>query len=351
MQIDLPEKTYQVVIENDVQKCLGAVIAEQWSPRKIALITDAQVADFYLASVQEQLVAAGFTVLPLVVPVGETSKSLAVVEKLASQMAEFGMTRRDGVIGLGGGVVGDLAGVVASLYMRGVALIHIATSLTAQVDSSVGGKTAVNLATVKNVLGTFYQPDLVVVDPTFLATLTTRDLVEGYAEVVKMSALAGADFWALTGKIQTPADILTYAKALIEASVAYKASVVMADEKEANRRQVLNFGHTFGHAIELLAHGKLRHGEAIAIGMIDITRAFEKMGVSQSGLTQALSQRLTAVGLPTSSDLLGTPAFYAGLQHDKKNTGQAINLIALARIGQPQIVPMAPAAIQDLREK
>lgn len=351
MHIQLPSKSYEVVIESGVFQQIIPHITSVWSPRKVAIVTDETVSQLYLASLSEQLQTAGFTVLPLIVADGESSKDLHQVSVLAAQMAEAGFTRHDGVIALGGGVIGDLAGVVASLYMRGIAFIQIATSLTAQVDSSVGGKTAVNLAVVKNILGTFYQPDLVIIDPEFLNTMDTRDLVEGYAEVVKTSLLAGGDFYQLTGKIDTPSDILKYASDLIEASVAYKANIVMADEKEAGERQFLNFGHTFGHAIELLAHGQLRHGEAIAIGMVDITRHFERVGISPVGLTEAIEQRLSAVGLPIYSDLLGTPQFYEQLQHDKKNTGTALNLIALAEVGKPIIVPKILADIQTFREE
>jgi 3-dehydroquinate synthase len=351
MQIQLPSTTYEVIIESGVHRHIAPVIEQVWTPRKVAIITDETVSQLYLKTLTNQLTDAGFTILPLVVADGESSKDLHQVSVLAAQMSEAGLTRHDGVIALGGGVIGDLAGVVASLYMRGIAFIQIATSLTAQVDSSVGGKTAVNLAVVKNILGTFYQPDLVVIDPEFLTTMTTRDLVEGYAEVVKTSLLAGGDFYHLTGKIDTPSDILKHASALIEASVAYKANIVMADEKETGKRQFLNFGHTFGHAIELLAHGQLRHGEAIAIGMVDITRHFERAGISPVGLTEAIEQRLNAVGLPTDSDLLGTPQFYEQLQHDKKNTGTALNLIALSAVGKPMIVPKSLTDIRVFREE
>ncbi|CAH1852094.1 3-dehydroquinate synthase [Convivina praedatoris] len=339
VKVKLTHKNYDVKIEKGLHQAIGEHIRSVWQPRKVVLITDSNVGPLYLSSAQEQLEKAGFEVLPIEVPAGESSKSLTKVGEIISQMAQAGFTRQDGVISLGGGMVGDLSGVVASLYMRGIAFIQVATSLTAQVDSSVGGKTAVNLGETKNIAGTFYQPDLVLVDSDYLDTLTDRDLVEGYGEVVKTSALEGQDFFDFTGKIRSVQDIRDHAPELSKRSIAYKAKVVMGDEKEAGQRRFLNFGHTFGHAIELLSHGSLRHGEAVAIGMVTITRIFEAEGISPQGLTQALIDRLQAVGLPISSDLVGTPLFFQHMINDKKNRGGVINMVALAQVGQPVIVP------------
>ena len=261
-----------------------------------------------------------------------------MVEQIVGEMAAYGFTRQDAIVALGGGVVGDLTGVIASLYMRGIAFAQIATSLTAQVDASVGGKTAVNMATVKNIMGSFYQPDMVLIDPDFLQTLSDRDLVEGYAEVVKTSVLAGGDFWRLTGDIKTVAAIRERAETLITKSVLYKRDIVVADEKEGGVRKYLNFGHTLGHAIELMAHGELRHGEAVAIGMVAISERFEKAGITESGITALLRDRLVAVGLPVTSPLIGQAAFYDHLKNDKKNAAGTLQLVAISVPGQPTIV-------------
>ncbi|MFT8853336.1 MAG: 3-dehydroquinate synthase [Leuconostoc suionicum] len=336
--VDLATKKYDVKIDNTLHTRLGQEISTVWSARKIALLTDSNVGPLYLKDTAKQLREAGFDILELEVPAGESSKSLSVAGELIAKMATAGFTRGDGVIALGGGVIGDLGGVVASLYMRGIAFIQIATSLTAQVDSSVGGKTAVNLGNTKNIAGSFYQPDLDLVDVTYLNTLTDRDLVEGYAEVVKTSALANQDFFDFTGQIKSVADIRHHAQELSKCAIAYKASVVMADEKESGERQFLNFGHTFGHAIELLAHGELRHGEAVAIGMIAISSRFEQHGIMPRGLTTELLSRLEAVGLPTQSHFIGTTDFFNHLINDKKNHDGVLNLVALGKVGQPIIV-------------
>lgn len=347
IEVKLPDKAYHIHLAKGLQAQLGASVSSVWSQRQVAVISDENVAPLYIDELHDQLVAAGFTVLNIIVPAGETSKSLTVLEQIVTQMAAAGMTRQDGVIALGGGVVGDLAGLVASLYMRGIALIQIPTSLTAQVDSSVGGKTAVNLQTVKNIIGTFKQPDLVLIDPNFLMTLSTRDLVEGYAEVIKTSVLADTTFFALTGKIRTTADILMHAEELIERSVRYKATVVMQDEHEGGLRKVLNFGHTIGHAVELEAHGALRHGEAVAIGMVTISRVFVRHQQMPVALFKALLARIEQVGLPTSTDLVTAPDFMAHLKNDKKNQQGTLNLIGVATVGQPFIYPVPFTELTD----
>ena len=341
IHVKLASKAYDVVIASGVCHQVGERLATIWQPRQVMIVTDQNVGPLYLADVSASLAQHGFTVHTTTVPAGETSKSLQMVEQIVGEMAAYGFTRQDAIVALGGGVVGDLTGVIASLYMRGIAFAQIATSLTAQVDASVGGKTAVNMATVKNIMGSFYQPDMVLIDPDFLQTLSDRDLVEGYAEVVKTSVLAGGDFWRLTGDIKTVAAIRERAETLITKSVVYKRDIVVADEKEGGVRKYLNFGHTLGHAIELMAHGELRHGEAVAIGMVAISERFEKAGITELGITALLRDRLVAVGLPVTSPLIGQAAFYDHLKNDKKNAAGTLQLVAISVPGQPTIVQKA----------
>lgn len=345
--VTLPDKTYNVKIEMGLGRKIGSAVKEVWSNRKIIVITDEQVGDLYLHTTISELKKADFEVITATVPVGEASKSLKFVSEIIQKMADNGFTRGDGVIALGGGVVGDLSGTVASLYMRGIAFIQIATSMTAMVDSSVGGKTAVNLGKVKNIIGSFYQPDLVVIDPIFLNSLSERNLVEGYGEVIKCSALEGGAFYELTGKIKQVDDILANAAELIERSVQFKADVVMKDEKESNLRRILNFGHTLGHAIELLANGKLMHGEAVAIGMVTISKCFVAKQITPQSVVDGILTRVEAVGLPTSSNLIGSPEFFDHLKNDKKNDHGTLNLVALNDIGHPIIVPTKLSAMPE----
>lgn len=335
--VNLPNTQYDVLIEPGLLANVGPLVANQWSARKVALISDSNVAPLYANQVQTQLRDAGFDVKTYVVPAGEASKSWPRAAEIVAQMAQDRFTRSDGVIALGGGVVGDLAGFVASTYMRGLSFIQVPTSLLAQVDSSVGGKTAIDLGETKNIIGTFYQPDLVVIDPETLVTLSDRYLTEGYAEIVKTAALDSLTFWHLIEQINTIDDIRQHAPQLSQMSIRYKAQVVMADVHEAGERQHLNFGHTLGHAIELLAHGQLAHGEAVSVGMVQLMKCFEAHGLVDQLLSERLSGRLAVVGLPTDSELLGTEAFYNKIQNDKKNQGGHLNLVYLSAIGQPAI--------------
>lgn len=345
--VDLPGKRYDVLIERGLLASIGDLVAQQWSPRKVALVSDDNVAPLYQQQVEQSLVAAGFDVYRYVFPAGEASKSLSVLGDLTRQMAAAAFNRDDGVIALGGGVTGDLAGFLAATYMRGISLIQVPTSLLAQVDSSVGGKTAVDLDTIKNIIGAFYEPDLVVIDPDTLQTLEPRDLVEGYGEIVKTAALKGGDFWQLIESIDSPAAIMAHSPELSARSIQYKADVVMADETESGQRQLLNFGHTIGHAVEALAAGDLRHGEAISIGMVALSQRFEAAGLSKAGVTQAITDRLTAVGLPTTSALLESDQVLAKVKNDKKNRHGHLNLVYLKAVGNPAIQSVPTAEIAN----
>lgn len=347
VEVKLPDHSYNVEIETGILNCTGQLVSSVWQQRKIALISDSNVAPLYQQQVADSLEAVGFTVHNYQFPAGEASKSLTVLADLTRDMAADGFNRDDGVVALGGGVTGDLAGFVAASYMRGISLIQIPTSLLAQVDSSVGGKTAVDLDTTKNIIGAFHQPDLVIIDPNTLQTLDRRDLVEGYGEIVKESALTDGQLWDLVKKIQSPEDIIENAEELSELSIQYKADVVMADEKEGGLRQVLNFGHTIGHAVEALADGDLRHGEAVSIGMVAISRIFEEKGLTQAGVTDKLIDRLDAVGLPLTSPLLDDDAVFDKIKNDKKNRNGHLNLIYLHQIGGPAIKSIPSDEIRD----
>lgn len=340
IEVKLATTQYQVHIAKGALKQLGQLVTNVWQPSKVAVVTDTNVGPHYADQVVAELKASGFQPVVLTIPAGETSKAWSQVEQLTAKLAELQFSRVDGVLALGGGVVGDLAGFVASIYMRGIHFIQVPTSLLAQVDSSVGGKTAIDLPAGKNLVGSFYQPDLVVIDPETLQTLPTRMLVEGYGEILKCAAMVGGNDWQLIQKINQPADILANALALIENSVQFKAQVVMADEKEGHQRQLLNFGHTLGHAVELTRHGKLMHGEAVAIGTAHICQAFEAHGLTAAGTTAQIVERLRAVGLPVDSDQLGTDAFYTAIGHDKKVRDGQLTLIYVEKIGQPQFYPI-----------
>lgn len=338
ISVALASHQYDVLIEPGLLKTAGERIAQIWSPRKIALISDDNVAPLYQKDLAAQLTNQGFEVHCYDFPAGEASKSLAQLQRLSEKLAKANFNRDDAVIALGGGVTGDLVGFLAATYMRGISLIQIPTSLLAQVDSSVGGKTAVDLGTTKNIIGAFYEPDLVLIDPQTLTTLPTRDLVEGYGEIVKAAAMVGNGFWRLIEQIDSPAAILKHALKLSEFSIQFKADIVMADEKESGQRQLLNFGHTIGHAIEALSAGELRHGEAISIGTVAICRAFEAAGKTAPSTTQKITARLTAVGLPITSPWFASNRVLELIKHDKKNHNGYLNLVYVKEIGVPAIL-------------
>ncbi|KRL00911.1 3-dehydroquinate synthase [Liquorilactobacillus capillatus] len=340
-------KNYRIKIQTGLLHQLEEFIKPLWSQRQVALITDDNVGPLYAATVEKQLNKMNYKVVVLTIPAGEASKSWRQVQRVIELLAQNNFVRSDGIIALGGGVVGDLAGFIASIYMRGISLIQIPTSLLAQVDSSVGGKTAIDLPAGKNMVGTFYQPDLVLIDSTTIKTLPKRMLVEGYGEIVKCAALVGGRFWAIVQRVNEPEDIIRQAEKLIYASVSFKAGVVQQDEKETGLRKLLNFGHTFGHAVELLEDGRLMHGEAVAIGMVHVMAVFEQKGMTVSGTTAAISERLERVGLPLDAPELGTPAFYRAIQHDKKIRGDQLTLVYVKKIGEPAFFPLKTAELKN----
>ncbi|MFC6164610.1 3-dehydroquinate synthase [Lactiplantibacillus dongliensis] len=333
IEVKTTTANYAVKVKIGSLMNVAQAIKTVWTPRRIALITDTTVGALYADQVQTQLMAGGFAVTVLTVPTGEASKSWTQTMRLVEALSQAHFTRNDGV-------VGDLAGFVASIYMRGIRLIQLPTSLLAQVDSSVGGKTALDLPTGKNLVGSFYQPDLVLIDPQTLTTLPQRMLVEGYGEVVKCAALVGGDFWELLQSIQQPDDILLFAPQLIARSVSFKAQIVRADEKEGGQRQLLNFGHTIGHAVELLGQGKWMHGEAVAMGLVAVCRVFEAQGLTPVGTANAIAARLAVVGLPTELPDLALSTVLEAMRHDKKVHGDQLTWVYLTALGQPQLQPV-----------
>ncbi|MFD1486070.1 3-dehydroquinate synthase [Lacticaseibacillus baoqingensis] len=350
LTVALPQHPYQIIIESGAAARLGTLVANVWSPRRVMIVSDTHVAPLYLEATQQRLTAAGFTTAISVIPAGEASKTLAGAQQIYGDLIANGFSRSDGVLALGGGVVGDLAGFVASTFMRGLSYIQVPTSLLAQVDSSVGGKTAVDFGTGKNVIGSFFQPDLVVIDPDQLQTLSQRNLVEGYGEVVKMGALSSdASFWQLLETIDSPAALLAHAGECSAYAIAAKAALVVADERDTGTRRLLNFGHTLGHAAELLVPDTL-HGEAVSMGMMAITRLCERQGLTAPQTADQIAARLTAVGLPTHFPQLTTAQLVEQIRMDKKVKGQTVVLVTLAKLGEPRLHPVPLAELPAFLE-
>ncbi|EOI00482.1 3-dehydroquinate synthase [Enterococcus moraviensis ATCC BAA-383] len=339
LTVNLPNHSYDLSIENGLLKKIGSWAKELWSSQKIVIITDTNVQPLYGDLVYNSLKEAGFDPSTFVIEAGEQSKRLNVAAEIYDFLAEEGMTRSDGIIALGGGVVGDLAGFVASTYMRGLHFLQVPTTLLAQVDSSIGGKTAVNTTKAKNLVGTFAQPDGVLIDPDTLNTLEVRRIREGIAEIIKSAAIADEKLWQKLDELTDEHDLIAHATEIIAACCKIKRNVVEKDELDNGIRLLLNFGHTIGHALENTAgYGNLTHGEGVAIGMSQITRVAESNGLTPVGTTDQLNKMIQKFHLPITSKYWDQEQLYTALTHDKKARGGKINIILLASIGEAKIV-------------
>lgn len=301
--VELAERRYEVLIGPGLLRDAADLIADRFGAVRCGIVTDKNVAARHLGSLEGSLKAAGRHAGTIVLEPGEATKNMGQLAEVADALLEMGLERSDLVIALGGGVIGDLAGFAASVIRRGVRYVQIPTSLLAQVDSSVGGKTAVNSRLGKNLIGAFHQPSLVLADTDVLSTLPAREMRAGYAEVVKYGLLGDRPFYdwlevhneSLFGN-----DVSILAEA-VQRSVAAKAAIVARDETETGDRMLLNLGHTFGHALEAWAgySSRLLHGEAVAIGMAQAFRFSEEMELVVPGTAVAVARHLKKVGLPT----------------------------------------------------
>ncbi len=333
-------QTYDVVIGRGLIAELGVRVAGLAQGRTV-IVTDETVAALHGPAVLASLEAAGVRARLLTVPPGETSKSFAELERVIDRMLAFGLDRRDLIVALGGGVVGDLAGLAAALYMRGIDFVQVPTTLLAQVDSSVGGKTAIDTPRGKNLVGAFHQPRLVVADIDLLATLPPRQLRSGWAEVLKHGLICDAAFFdwlAGEGAVGATGDPAALTRAVIR-SVEIKSAVVGEDEREAGRRALLNLGHTFGHAIEAelgFDEARITHGEAVALGCALAFRFSAACGLCDSSAAERVEQVIVAAGLPARPADVGTFSAEALLKRmagDKKAEGGRLTLILARSIG------------------
>lgn len=327
--------------------------ASVWSRHlrgRVLVVSDQTVAGHYLGRLKPVLSEVEHKQRVLL-PEGEEHKTLANWQRLLDELVALGAQRDATVVALGGGVIGDMAGFAASAYMRGIRIVQVPTTLLAQVDAAVGGKTGVNLAAGKNLVGAFHSPAAVIVDVDTLTTLDDRDYRAGLAEVVKYGAIRDAGFLAW---LEQQADALNarLPDALMEAvfrSVTNKAEVVAADEREAGERALLNFGHTFGHALETAtAYQRFRHGEAVAIGMVLAARLSELLGLAPAGTADRLTVLLRRLGLPTGlPEDLSADRLLALMRLDKKNAADQIRLVLLEDIGRAVV---RPCPSDDIRE-
>ena len=346
--VDLLEDAYEIDIERGNLAKLGSWLSGLWQPQKVLIITDNHVARLYGQATKEVLSQAGFDVYLFDFLEGEERKNLTTVNKAYEYLVKHGFTRSDGILALGGGVVGDLAAFVASTYMRGIHFVQVPTSLTAQVDSSIGGKTGVNTSFAKNMVGTFAQPDGVLIDPDLLATLGKRELCEGMGEVIKYGLIADLDLWQELEEMASWEDILEHAESIISHSCQVKASLVSQDVGDQGVRLYLNFGHTIGHAVEAHAgYGQIMHGEAVAIGMVQISRVAEEKGLMPRGIALEIEKMCRKFDLPTSYENWDQDQLFEILSRDKKARGKKLKAVLLEDRGQAKIYELP---LEEMKE-
>lgn len=335
--------TYEVLIGSGLLQKAGEAVKKVISPCKAAIVTDSTVVHLYEETVRKSLTEAGFSVCTFVFPAGEASKNIHTLSHLLEFLAKEEMTRTDMIVALGGGVTGDLAGFGAAVYLRGIPFVQIPTTFLAAIDSSVGGKTAVDLEAGKNLAGAFYQPKLVLCDTDVLQTLPEVVFADGIAEALKYGVLGDA---ALFEKI-AGGDFRQDLEEIIETCVSMKRDVVEEDEFDTGKRQLLNLGHTFGHAIEQKSHFQMTHGHAVAIGMHLIAKAAEAKGIAEKGTAATIAKALEQNQLPKETEF--SPAEVAeGTLRDKKRRGGTIRFVFPKKIGACEIVKIPVEEVEAL---
>ena len=344
LRINLKENSYDIIIEHGLLSELGALISKKFGKPKTFIVTDSNIAVHWLKQTIESLSAQGMSPKVLEVPVGESTKSFINLEKIIDQLLESKVDRDSVLIALGGGVIGDLAGFAGAVTLRGIKVIQVPTTLLSQVDSSVGGKTGVNVRQGKNLVGSFHQPSLVAIDTQVLQTLPSRQLFAGYAEVLKYGLIKDQSFFdwlELNGKKVLEGDKIAQQFAIFT-SCRIKAEIVEADEKEKNLRAILNFGHTFGHALEAEAgyDGNLLHGEAVSIGMVLAIELSKSLGYLSGQDAGRAVEYIRNIGLPTNiNSIEGSTSWHPDgiiqhMQHDKKVSNGQLRFVLIKGIGE-----------------
>ena len=346
ISVRLGQFSYDILIRSGILGSLSEHILDLCDQKCVGIITDTNVAPLYADILKKEIGRSAQEVHILTVKAGEEAKSPENAVLLVRKMLKLGFTRESVLVALGGGVIGDLTGFVASVFLRGVPYIAVPTTLLAQVDSSVGGKTAVNLPEGKNLMGTFYQPKRVLIDPDCLQTLNVREFSCGMAEVMKYGVIRDRE---LFDRLEECEDFYKIAEDVIAASLRIKADIVERDERDTGERMLLNFGHTVGHAIEKHAgYGRLSHGAAVGIGMCKIAKYGEANGDTEAGTADRIKALCRKFSLPEdypfSDDLI------AGISYDKKNFGDALEIAVTERIGHAILKKVDPKAfIADLK--
>lgn len=321
-------KEYDILIGSGLLQTLGSELKKRISPCKIALITDSNVEKLYGAKAVSSIEEAGYETCQFTFPAGEGSKNIQTLSEILEFLADQEMTRHDVIVALGGGVTGDMAGFAAAVYQRGMDFVQVPTTLLASVDSSVGGKTAIDLEGGKNMAGAFHQPVLVLCDTDLLHSLPKTTFSDGVAEMFKAGVISEPELFQRMADGNYMEDL----EELIEICVSMKRDVVMRDEFDNGERQLLNLGHTLGHSIEKLSGFTISHGHAVAIGLHLIAQIAENMGIAEKGLAETIKKAWIANDLPYEVDMT-TEAIAKGAYMDKKRKGKTISFVIPEKIG------------------
>lgn len=335
INVDLITNKYDILIEKGILKNVGNEIKEIYKGIKIAIITDENVYSLHGDNLNESLVQYGFQTNFIVIKPGEKSKSLEILNSVYSNLIKYKITRGDMIIAFGGGVVGDLAGFAASTYLRGIDYVQIPTSLLAQIDSSIGGKVAVNLEHGKNLIGNFYHPKKVIIDPNLLNTLPIEFIKDGLGEVIKYSCIKSLSFFQMLMNIKSKEELFVNIEDIIFTCCNIKKEIVEKDEHDTGIRMILNFGHTFGHAIEnYYNYETYTHGESVALGMYYITKKSEALGYTKPGTSEKIQNILINFNIDYNLPNVNMESIKKSVLLDKKNISGNINLILLKEIGE-----------------
>ena len=333
--VELGKRSYPIVIKKELLGEIDLEIRKVFKGKKIFILTDKNVNAHYGKQVESCLFKAGYEVRTMVLEAGEETKAFTTLPLIYNELLDFKITRSDLIITLGGGVIGDLGGFVASTFLRGVGFVQIPTSLLAQVDSSVGGKVAVDLERGKNLVGSFYHPKLVLIDPNVLETLSERFFKDGMAEVIKYGCIKDKEFFYFLKNLKSKEEVMYNIEEIIHKCCFIKKCVVENDEKDTGERMLLNFGHTLGHAIETYYNfKKFTHGEAVAIGMYEITKISESKGLTEKGVSEEIKEILIQYGLPYEVEISDSSAILDTIALDKKNIDNVLKVVLLKNIGE-----------------
>lgn len=351
--VPLGNRSYPILIGADILPVLGEKLKEINFPRRVAVVSNPAISQLYGATVRDSLASAGIACLEILLPDGEEFKTLQSLETVYDELIRNNFDRSTGLIALGGGVIGDMVGFAAATFLRGIPFIQVPTTLLAQVDSSVGGKTAVNHPLGKNLIGAFYQPELVLIDVATLDTLEPREVSAGLAEVVKYGVIKDENFfsWLEANYSQLQNRQVDALITAVKRSCQIKADIVEVDEKEGSVRAYLNYGHTFGHAIEALSgYGQWKHGEAVAVGMVVAAKISQEQGLCDRTDVERIVALLKALSLPVEPPNHSLDDYVSAMQRDKKVKHGTLTLVLNQGIGSVKLsqVPDIPAVFSKI---